>query len=393
MKIVQINTFPYKATGTIMMNIHQRLQETGDDSYVVWARGRDATNDHEIVIKDYLGVRWHGLYTRLTDKTGFASKRATKKLIQKLEGIKPDIIHLHNIHGYYLNIDILFHYLKNTHLPIVWTFHDCWPFTGHCAYFDMVGCEKWKSGCGRCPQKKTYPASLVKDNSVWNWNKKRELFTDLNITIVTPSRWLKNIVQQSFLKEYDVAVIHNGIDTNIFKPKKSGKSQCLPVQNKKIILGVASEWTDRKGYRDFFKLYSMLDNKKFVIVLVGLNKKQMGELPKGMIGIERTSDIQELVNLYSQADWLFNPTYDDNFPTTNLEAIACGTAVITYKTGGSPETVNGTNGWIVDKGDLERVCKIINGNSHGMILLDDKFKKEAMIESYLQLYKRVLGRR
>ena len=393
MKIVQINSFSYKATGTIMMNIHQRLQETGADSYVVWARGRNAANNYEIVIKDCLGVKWHGLYTRLTDKTGFASKRATKKLILELERINPDIVHLHNIHGYYLNIELLFHYLKNTRLPTVWTFHDCWPFTGHCAYFDMAGCEKWKSGCGSCPQKKTYPTSLVMDNSAWNWNKKRELFTDLNITIVTPSRWLKNIVQQSFLKEYDVAVIHNGIDTNIFKYKKSGKSQCLPVQNKKIILGVASEWTDRKGYRDFFKLYSMLDNKKFVIVLVGLNKKQMGELPKGMIGVERTSDIQELVNLYSQADWLFNPTYDDNFPTTNLEAIACGTAVITYKTGGSPETVKGTNGWVVDKGDLERVCKIIDGNSHDVILLDDEFKKEAMIESYLQLYKRVITSR
>lgn len=393
MKIAQINTFPYKATGSIMMNIHQQLQKAGDDSYVFWGRGRNATNDHEIVIKDDLGVKWHGLYTRLTDKTGFASNRATKKLIHELEQINPDIVHLHNIHGYYLNIEILFHYLKRTHPKIVWTFHDCWPFTGHCAYFDMVGCEKWKYGCKKCPQKRAYPTSLLMDNSVWNWNKKRELFTGADITIVTPSRWLKNIVKQSFLKEYEIVVIHNGIDTSVFRPEIVDDINGMPAQNKRIILGVASEWTARKGFDDFIRLHSMLDHKKYVIMLVGLTRKQKQEIPDGMIGIERTSNVQELVRLYSRADWLFNPTYDDNFPTINLESIACGTSVITYRTGGSPETVNETNGWVVEKGDLKAVCKIINEGSKKTGRLDTKFQKETMIESYLQLYQNVLQQR
>lgn len=389
MKIVQINTFPYKATGAIMMSIHQQLQKEGQDSYVVWGRGRNSTNNHEIVMKDRLGIKWHGLYTRVTDKTGFASKRATEKLADELERIKPDIIHLHNLHGYYLNIELLFCYLKKTRPKIVWTFHDCWPFTGHCAYFDMIGCEKWKNGCTKCPQKTTYPTSFVMDNSSWNWHKKRELFTGLDMTIVTPSRWLRDIVKESFLKECNVVVIHNGIDTNVYKTSQSNTYHSL-AGNKKMILGVASEWTDRKGYKDFVKLHSMLDTSKFVIALVGLSKKQIKELPVGMVGIERTSNVQELVKLYSQADWLFNPTYDDNFPTTNLEAISCGTPVITYKTGGSPETIRDSNGWVVEKGDLNMVCKIMNGKSCMPVCLNDEFKKETMVENYLQLYRSIL---
>ena len=191
-KVVQINTFPYKATGSIMMNIHNRLLEEQYDSYVVWGRGRAAQNEHEIVIQDEFGVKLHGVYTRITDKTGFASKKATRKLIDKLQQIEPDILHLHNIHGYYLNIELLFNYIRENNIKVVWTLHDCWAFTGHCAYFDMVGCKKWKIGCHDCEQKKSYPSSLIKDNSHWNWEKKRSLFTNLNITLVTPCKWLKN---------------------------------------------------------------------------------------------------------------------------------------------------------------------------------------------------------
>lgn len=341
MKIVQINTFPYKATGHIMMDIHKILTEQGYDSYVCWGRGRTANNNHEIVIADNIGVKFHGIYTRLLDKTGFASRRATKKLLRRLDEIKPDIIHLHNIHGYYLNIELLFNYIREHNINVVWTLHDCWPMTGHCAWFDMCGCEKWKTGCFNCEQLGTYPASKGFDNSEWNWNKKKTLFTGLNLTIVTPSQWLKDIVMNSYLKNYRCEVINNGIDLDIFKPV--GNSEIEKTREKydldarKIVLGVASEWTPRKGLLDFIKLSEMLQDVQFVVV--GLTERQIKEMTPNIKGIKRTENQRELAALYTIADVFFNPTYEDNFPTTNLEALACGTPVITYDTGGSPEEI------------------------------------------------------
>lgn len=370
-----------------MMNIHNKLLEEQYDSYVVWGRGRAAQNEHEIAILDEFGVKLHGIYTRITDKTGFASKKVTRELINKLQQIEPDIIHLHNIHGYYLNIELLFNYIRNNNIKVVWTLHDCWAFTGHCAYFDMVGCEKWKTGCHDCEQKKTYPSSLIKDNSYWNWEKKRSLFTNLNITLVTPCKWLKNIVKQSFLKEYPVEVIYNGIDLNTFHPEKTDFEEKYNLQGKYVILGVASEWTERKGLKDFLKLEEMLDRIKYKIVLVGLTQKQIKELPDSIVGIERTQNVQELVGIYTRANVFFNPTYEDNFPTTNLEAIACGTPVITYNTGGSPETISEKTGVIFEKGDLKSVFQWILSNSSfvvdGKLVADGK---DEMILKYLQLY-------
>lgn len=359
MKIVQINTFPYKATGTIMMGIHSLLLAQGYDSYVVWGRGRKAENNHEIVLSDEWGVKLHGVYTRLTDKTGFASTRATRKLLTRLDEIKPDIIHLHNIHGYFLNIELLFNYIRSRHIKVVWTLHDCWSFTGHCAYFDMVGCEKWKKGCFHCEQLRTYPASMGKDNSSWNWKKKKELFTGLDITLVTPCEWLSRLVKESFMKDYPVKVIYNGIDLDIFKPshQKQKIREKYQLDCRPIVLGVASEWTERKGLNDFIKL-SQLIGKKIQFVVVGLSEKQIHKMPDEIIALPRTNSINELVDLYSVADLFFNPTYEDNFPTTNIEALACGTPVLTYDTGGSPEAlsigaqnVQASIGKVVEKND------------------------------------------
>lgn len=386
MKIVQINTFPYKATGNIMMNIHEALMKNGTESYVVWGRGRNSQSSTEIVIKDEIGVKLHGVYTRITDKTGFASQHATKILIDKLMYIKPDIVHLHNIHGYYINIEMLFTFLKNNSIKVVWTFHDCWPFTGHCAYFDMLGCDKWKSGCYSCEQKKAYPGSLLLDNSRWNWNRKEELFNGLNLTIVTPSRWLKRTVEQSFLKNNKICVINNGIEASRYKPTDTDFYSRLGTAHKIIILGVASEWTERKGLKDFIKLWEKIDHGKFVIVLIGLSKNQIKKLPNGIIGMNRTSNLDELIGAYSGADFFFDPTYDDNFPTTNVEAIACGTPVITYKTGGSPETLYPDNGWVTEQGDIAAVIKILESKNKKNVFLPDNFRKETMIAKYLKLY-------
>lgn len=355
MKIVQINTFSNKSTGTIMMNIHNKLKEEEIESYVVWGRGRKAQDSAEIYMNDKIGIYWHGLYTRFTDKAGFASKRATRKLIKKLDKIKPDIIHLHNIHGYYINIEILFNYIKKNNIKVVWTLHDCWAFTGHCSHFELIGCKKWKECCNCCEQKSKYPKSFV-DNSNWNYQRKKELFTGLNMTIVTPSKWLANLVKQSFLKQYEVKVINNGIDTNIFKPRKSDFRKKFNIEDKKIILGVASDWTKEKGLYDFYKLSKKLDDD-VKIVLVGLNKRQVKEIPNNIIGIERTENAQQLAEIYTTADIYFNPTYADNFPTTNLEALACGTPVFTYNTGGSIECLNESNGKITNLTDFSENYK------------------------------------
>lgn len=382
MKIVQINTFSNKSTGTLMMNIHKKLLEEGYDSYVVWGRGRKSQNDHEIYLNDKMGIYYHGLYTRLTDKTGFASKNATKRLIKKLNEIKPDVVHLHNLHGYYINIELLFNYLKKSKTRVIWTLHDCWAFTGHCPHFELINCDKWMTGCYSCPQKEVYPKS-IKDNSKWNYQKKKELFDGLNLTIITPCEWLANLVKKSFLKNYKVKVIYNGIDTNIFKPTSSDFRKRYNLENKKIILGVTSDWTKEKGLYDFFKLSKTLDGDKQQIVLVGLNDAQMKELPQNIIGIKRTENQRQLAEIYSVSDVYFNPTYADNFPTTNLEALACGTPVITYNTGGSPECINGTNGLVIDK---NRINEVLNYSKQEDFSVED-YDIKKMCNNYLELYK------
>ena len=389
-KVVQISTFSYKAAGNIMMNLHRAMMKNGIDSYVVWGRGRKAENDHEYFMDDSWGVKLHGVYTRITDKTGFASTLSTRKLLNWLDEIEPDIIHLHCIHGYFINISLLFTYIKEKNIKVIWTQHDCWAFTGHCAYFDACGCEKWKTGCHDCEQLTTYPASRLMDNSKWNWKTKKELFTGANVTVVTPCEWLSELVKISFLREYPIRVIYNGIDTNVFKPTKSYFKKKNEIEAKKMILGVASEWTERKGLRDFIELDEMLDKKEYVIVLVGVSKKQVEKLPKDIIALNRTNNIKELVEIYSAADVYFNPTYEDNFPTTNLEATACGTPVITYDTGGSPESVDPRA--VVQKGNLNRVKDIIC--SELQIFkprLRDEMKVESMVAEYIQLYRDVYG--
>ena len=383
MKIVQINTFSNKSTGTIMMNIHKRLLSEGIESYVVWGRGRKAKDDTEIYMNDKMGIYTHVIHTRLTDKTGSYSKKSTRKLIEKLEQIKPDLIHLHNIHGYYINIEMLFNYIRKNNIRVVWTLHDCWAFTGHCPHFELIGCNKWKEECYNCLQKNIYPKSIL-DNSKWNYQKKKELFTGLDITIVTPSKWLAELVKKSFLKEYEVKVINNGINTDIFKHRESDFKRKFDIEDKKIILGIASEWTKEKGFYDFINLSKIVD-ETVQIVLVGLNKKQMKQIPSNIIGIERTENAEQLAEIYSVADIYFNPTYADNYPTTNLEALACGTPVITYNTGGSPECINGTNGIVID---FENFCKnykeYLNRNYKLENNTDNNINE--MINKYIKIY-------
>jgi len=403
MKLLQINTtLNTTSTGRIAEEIGICAIEQGYESYASYKHiGPGGSRSETIKIGNELDRYLHGVKTRVLDRHGFGSRGATRELVNQIREIDPDVIGLHNLHGYYLNIEVLFRYLKEVQKPVVWTFHDCWPFTGHCAYFERAGCEKWKTECHNCPLKSKYPASYGLDRSNRNFHQKKELFTGLeNLTIVTPSHWLKDLVKQSFLHEYPVEVIHNGIDLETFKPGTDHLPNVVKEIDKKIILGVASVWDERKGLREFEKLAPLLEDD-YQVVLVGLSNQQIGNLPENILGIARTENVQQLASLYSIADVFVNPTLSDNFPTTNLEALACGTPVVTYNTGGSPEALDDETGIITDKKVAEHlyeaVCTISkkNGRFTREICREraiQKFNKQDRYNDYLGLYESMLSK-
>lgn len=359
--ILQINTVVNSGShGRIAEEIGLLALVNGWDSYIAFGRKNRPSQSKLIKIGNGLDIIFHGLQTRLLDKHGFGSKKATIKFIKEIEEIKPDIIHLHNIHGYYLNIEILFKYLASTTIPIVWTLHDCWSFTGHCSHFDLIGCSKWKRNCFSCPQKNEYPASYLFDNSKNNYENKYKLFTSVkNLTIVPVSNWLSSFIDESFFKQYPKHLIYNGVNLGIFTPQDNKFIKTnLRIGNRFMLLGVASVWSTRKGFDDFISLSKFI-KPDCVIVLVGLNDNQLKILPANIIGIKRTENIQELAQIYSAADLFLNLTYEDNFPTTNIESLACGTPILTYNTGGSIEAVSPETGFIVEKGDLNSVIDSI----------------------------------
>ncbi|MCR4431981.1 MAG: glycosyltransferase family 4 protein [Tepidanaerobacteraceae bacterium] len=360
MRVLQINSVcGIGSTGRIAIDINKILKEQGHEGYIAYGRDFAKDCDTSIRIGNKLDNYMHVLKTRIFDRHGFGSKRATREFINKIEKLDPDIIHLHNIHGYYINIELLFEYLKRVDKPVIWTLHDCWAFTGHCSYFDFIGCDKWKTGCYNCPQKNEYPSSIFMDNTKSNYKKKKDIFTGIKkMTIVTPSNWLAGLVKESFLGEYPVRVINNGIDLEVFKPTESNFRVKYNLKNKFIILGVASVWGKRKGYQYFIELSKKL-NPDEIVVMVGLTEKQKKSLPNNIIGITKTNNVKELAEIYSDADVFINPTLEDNFPTTNLEALACGTPVITFNTGGSVECVDQNCGFVVEKGNLKELFNTI----------------------------------
>lgn len=351
MKYVQINTYSGGSTGSIMMKLHRELLGRGNESYVAWARGRDTIGDHEIKIGNMLDVYVHGIYVRLTGRMGFASKRSTAALLKRLDQIDPDVVHLHNIHGYYISIEMLFDWLAKHHCQVKWTLHDCWAFTGHCVYFTYAKCSQWKTHCAYekpCPQLNTYPKTISKTNCERNFEDKRRIFTSIptnRMTLIAPSHWLEGLVKQSFLKEYPLEVRLNTIDTSIFRPTPSDFRERYGIGDRFMILGVASPWTERKGLETFLRLANDLDDN-FSVVLVGLSKKQIKAMPSSVVALER-ADSRELASIYTTADVLLNPTREDNYPTVNLEAQACGTRVITYDVGGCAETLQDERSYIV----------------------------------------------
>jgi len=401
MKVLQINTVCGRgSTGRIATDINKLLLEQGHESVIAYGRGEAINCDNAIKIGNKIDFYNHALKTRLLDKHGFGSKKATKNFIDRIIDYNPDIIHLHNIHGYYLNIEILFNFLKEFNKPVVWTLHDCWAFTGHCSHFDYANCYKWETHCQKCPERKSYPKSIFIDNSYSNFEKKKKLFTGLDkLTLVAPSEWLAKLVKRSFLKEYTVKVINNGIDLSVFKPVPNNFRKSYNLENKFIILGVANKWEKRKGFEYFIELSKLIESDE-TIVMVGLSKNQLKQLPKNVIGITRTNNVQELAEIYTTADVFFNPTLEEVMGLTNVEAQACGTPVITFNTGGSIETIDNSTGFIVEKGDLENTIRIIRKiksegkekYSNSCIKRANKYyNKNNKFQEYIELYMQKLS--
>ena len=382
MKVVQINSVcGVGSTGRIAVDISKKLNDEGIENYIFYGTGQ---SDYENGIKfgGTLNLKTHQLGTRLLGKHGFYSRKATKKLIEKIHDIDPDIIHLHNIHGHYLNVEVLFEYLASSNKKVIWTLHDCWSFTGHCAYYDYVNCNKWQTECNKCPALKDYPRSIIFDRSRESFNDKKRIFNSVeDLTLVTPSKWLAEETKKSFLSRYPVQVINNGIDLSNFKPSIGDFRIKHGIEDKFIILGVANVWGRRKGMEYFIEISKKL-KKDESIVLVGLSQEQQNKLPKNVIGISRTNSVNELAEIYTTADVFVNPTLEDNFPTTNLEALACGTPVITFDTGGSPEAVDDQTGIVVEKGNLEKLLIEIDNIRNRC---KEKYKK-ACISRASQLY-------
>lgn len=370
MRVLLINeVFGTTSTGKICAQIAEQLEAEGNEVKVAYGRWANVPEKYQR-FAHYIGsdieVKFHGIQTRLFDTHGFGSKHATKVFLGWAEQYKPDLLWLHNIHGYYINVEMLFGWIKqHPEMQVKWTLHDCWAFTGHCTYFTVAKCNQWKEECRHCSQLRRYPACIGLSSVRKNFERKRRAFTGVkNLTLITPSNWLADLTRQSFLKGYPVEVHYNTIDTNIFKPTLSDFRKRYGLEDKIIVLGVANVWEERKGLGDFYKLAKMLDDS-YVIVLVGLSKKQMKRLPANIVGITRTNNPKELAEIYTAADVFFNPTYEDNYPTVNLEAQACGTPVITYDTGGAKETAYTENPcFIVVEAEITNAYEAIKSMHH-----------------------------
>lgn len=401
-KLFQINsTLNWGSTGRIAEEIGQAAMAEGWDSYIACGRYQNESASHVVQMGNKWNVYSHFLQTRLLDNHGLASRSATKYLINQIEEIAPDVIHLHNIHGYYLNYQILFDFLSKADIPVIWTLHDCWPFTGHCSYYSFKQCYHWKILCHNCPQKDAYPASWFIDRSEQNFRDKLRIFTSVkNMTLVPVSEWLADEVRQSFLKEYPIKVIHNGVDIETFRPILVSKSD-LNVDGKIVILGVSNVWPKSKGLTDYIKLREKLSDE-FVIVLIGLDKNQIKHLPKGIIGIERTNNVRELVNYYSVADIYFTASVEETFGLTIAESLSCGTPAIVYNSTACPGIISSDTGFVVESGDVDAVADIVRQVSKSgkqvfsaacrerAVRLYDKRKRYA---EYLQLYESLVPSR
>lgn len=364
MRVLLINSVcGIGSTGRICTDLAQQFEKDGHEVKIAYGRDGyvpEQFQKYAVRIGTGLEVKLHGIRTRILDEHGFGSVRATKEFLKWADVYDPELLWIHNIHGYYINVELLFAWIKRRpQMQVKWTLHDCWAFTGHCTHFSVAGCEQWKTHCQKCPEKDRYPASKWKDNCKENYERKRKTFTGVKkLLLITPSKWLADLVKQSFLGDYPIEVCYNTIDKNIFKPTSSDFRERYGLQDKKIVLGVASTWDERKGLQDFYKLAKMLDDR-YVIVLVGLSAQQMKDLPGNIKGFRRTNSVEELVGIYSTADVFVNPSREEAFGMTTVEAMNCGTPVIVNKQTACEEVVENTANGIAIKAGVENLYKAI----------------------------------
>lgn len=391
MKIVQINSVCESgSTGKICVSISKLLSEKGIENYILYTTNK---SDYSLGFKymNLFEVKFQAIKSRILGNYGFNSKRATKRLLGKLDEISPDIVHLHNLHSHNVHLGDLFEYLKKKKIKIFWTFHDCWAFTAYCSHYEMIDCNQWNcGGCKNCPEKKK--KSWFFDRSRYLFEKKKQLFEGLDLTIITPSKWLANQVTNSFLRKYKVIVINNGIDLSVFYPRESDFRHKYQINDKFIVLGVAFDWGTKKGIDVFIELSKRLDDS-YQIVLVGTNKKIDKQIPKNVLTIHRTQNQNQLAEIYTAADVFVNPTKEDTFPTTHIEALACGTPVIAFDVGGCFEMLNENCGEVVEKNNVDAIeNRIISLKyskvypAENCVLRASEFCANEKYEEYVALY-------
>ena len=399
MRILLLNSVcGVTSTGRICADLAKAYEENGHEVKIAYGRDdkgmSDARARYGVRIGTDLDVKLHGLRTRLLDQHGFGSRRATAQFLKWVDSYAPDVIHMHNLHGYYINIKLLFQYIKEKNIPVVWTLHDCWALTGHCTHFTACGCTKWKTGCDHCPQKHKYPVSNCLDGSKVNYRRKKTAFQGVaNLILTTPSEWLKSLIEQSCLKEYEVQVVNNGIDTSIFKPTASDLRKRYGLTGQKIALGVANGWGPHKGLHYLERMAGDLP-EGWKVVVVGLSAERIRQLPRNVLGIQRTNSPQELAAWYTAADVFVNPTLEDTYSMTNLEAQACGTPVVTFNSGGAPEALLPGNGYAVERLQYDALLEktiLAAELKGGKLCLNVKDKQSLGLE-FLKVYQRLLRR-
>lgn len=393
MKVVQINaTYKIGSTGKICAQIEEVCQSANIQNYVLYSSGDGKIGDRAKFPAN-IYTKFQALKSRIVGNYGFNAFLSTKRLIAAIDKIQPDIIHLHNIHNHDYHLRMLLQYLHDKKKKVIWTFHDCWTFTGYCPHFDLVRCDRWKTECGKCPQYRSFSWFVDRSSTLLRW--KRDLLSGIDLTIVTPSQWLADVIGQSFLGNSPLQVIYNGIDLSVFVPTESDFLKKYDLVGNKVVLGVAFDWGERKGLDVMIRLAEILP-KDYRVVLVGTNKLIDKRLPDSIISIHRTKDQQELAEVYSAVDVFVNPTREEVLGLVNIEALACGTPVVTFRTGGSPEIPDDTCGSVVERDDIEalqreiyRICETRPYSTEACRKRAQRFDMKDCYKRYIELYERI----
>lgn len=394
MKVLFVNlVYGVGSTGKIIADMMEVLKRSGHDAKALYGTGEKSDDPDAVRVSGKPGYYFHNAVSRFTDHAGLYSRAATRKLIREIRAFSPDVIHLHTLHGFYVNYEMLFRFLKQAGVPVVWTLHDCWAFTGHCTHFSQANCTQWLTLCRDCRLLCRYPHCYGRGDVTRNYLRKKAAFTGVkNLTLTTPSQWLADQAAHSFLRDYPCVVVPNGIDRAVFRPQPSGLRAAYHLQDKKIVLGVANAWNARKGLPDMLTLAGRL-GAAYQVVLIGLTERQLPHIPPNVLGLLRTADRTELAQWYTAADVFVNPTYEETFGLTTVEAQACGTPAVVYATDGCPETLLTEDSVLVAQGDREALARAVREVAQRGVRVDDhaadRLDKERAYEKYIRLYERV----